>query len=51
MKNLVTTTFNVCTDDFLKQLEPLANGKTSIPLDDYITDFNIDVISKVFESM
>ena len=51
LKNLVTTSFNVCMDDFLKKLAPMANGKTSIPLDDYITDFSVDTISKVFESL
>ena len=39
--------FNSCVDQLLETLRPLADGKTAVSMKDHISDFTMDVISKV----
>lgn len=46
LKSLLPS-FNECTDKLLDNLRPLADGKTVVPMKQYLADVTLDVISKV----
>ena len=39
--------FNKCVDKFLQKLDPLADGKTRVPLVARFSEVSLDVLSKV----
>jgi len=39
--------FNECVDKFIQGLRPLADGKTTVPMNEHLAEVTLDVISKV----
>ncbi len=46
LKSLLPS-FNECTNKLLEGIQPLADGKTVVPMKEHLANVTLDVISKV----